>query len=1130
MPYGNWEKGGMSTEEIHDKLLKGMDGPKTFEALYSSSLKLLENMIKELQNTDTIPYNKITWSHNYLLWLMDRLNVMLKEADNDLLRDTISEWTINMLASYIDENENKTLEFLKYCWSRNLLYIIGQRSGSNWEWENDWTTIRIKWNSDKTLNNLGLFNDFTIIEDDYVWDGTTERSGTISHRKVFGKNSEYIFDYRDCDEDTKAKIHYSIINKHLWEVVVTGNKNIKIDSMFSDFSEYDFSSENRIVVRIDEENGQYYLRRRPYDQWDDSRFSLSSAEEWLPIVSNLKISEKSWYLAGIWHKTSEGIEKYASETLSLMDWWDWEISPEDKEEFRKYLSFFPPDSKIKSRLTDWKLMKSLDKEHSLTYFYNRFIVATENRVRQCVRTAQRCWYHKWHPPITMNSILEEWTWSINLRSKNFDSNFERNIWDSDGNGAIDKDKENLNIWKELYNLLSSSKDFKNEYLQYLTNSIESKWDEAKEIIPQERLIKEAEAPNDVISSKDAENYIRILNRLKPIFDEAANNKNNGAVVELAYIINTAIKELWTGNNLSKSSFQLEIFHRMCDIITDDKTLINSRIITGVIVDIFNCNDNEKLENAIRTLSSWYGYAWNQEQSYRLANELNPDWTRKTQIESAEINKCLNKVDELFALDENDIEIDEKWNLKNNNKKLKIIQELYDVVNGKEVILNWGFWPDISAKWPEWIYLILATNGIIPAWEDFKYSERIEIKMQHEWRTVSTGHYKYKENKNMQDICNSIFNSLKSKQAAAEKITEPTLHEEKRKRQSRYNVLSKSSGLSPDEVTERDNLEILLKNENLAKEAIENAKITTKHWKYMTYYSDINNLIYNNLLGYYWDKGWWTNNRIINNIKWFWLYLSDENTKAVEEIAIQIAFSIATWYLWWPALTALSKLGSLGRWAVAIQKWFKKLQIILETKFTKLGSTFIAEATKDNVENFIVQTWMWKNPFEELTIGWDESLVSSLKKSIWEVIFHSDAYNTFSRWSWQIINNVVKLPNILNSVLNRTTKTILKDSVLNLTFWRKNPDWSISHDLWWNTHMVANVAGAVVWHCINRANNTATDRTAETINDIMEKSANGTFTYYRDDSERLYVQNTENNKSVDLTDRNAFEKLEQNGKA
>ena len=79
-------------------------------------------------------------------------------------------------------------------------------------------------------------------------------------------------------------------------------------------------------------------------------------------------------------------------------------------------------------------------------------------------------------------------------------------------------------------------------------------------------------------------------------------------------------------------------------------------------------------------------------------------------------------------------------------------------------------------------------------------------------------------------------------------------------------------------------------------------------------------------------------------------------------------------------------------------------------------------------------------------------------------------------------------------------------------------------------MVANVAGAVFWHCINRINNTATDRTAQTINDIMEKSANGTFTYYWDSSERLYVQNTRNNKSVDLTDYNAFEKLEQNGKA
>lgn len=1143
MPYRNWENGGMSNGEIRDKLLDGMNGGKTFKALYNSCYRLLENMIKEIENTDTIPYNKITWSHNYLFWLKDRINDCLKEADNDLLFDTVSEWTIHMLVSFIDENENKTLEYLRYVWSNALLRIIGQKSGSNWIWENDWTTIRIKWNSDKTLNNLGLFNDYTITEDDYVWEGTTERSGTVSDRRILGKFSEYIFDYRDCDETTKAKVH-SMLNWQLWEVVVNGNKD-KV-SNGGDFSEYDFSSENRIVVRVDEENGQYYLRRRPYDQWDNSRFSLSSATEWLPIVSNLRISEKSWYLAGIWHKANEEIEKYARETLYIMDWWDWEISPENKEEFRKYLSFFPLNSKIKSRLKCWESTKSLDKEHSLAYFYNRFIVATENRVRQFVRTAQRCWYHKWYPPITMNSIFEKWTWSINLRSKNFDSNFERNIWDSDGNGPINKDKENMNIWKELYNLLSSSKEFKNEYLEYLTNSIESKWDEAKEIIPQERLIKEANEPNDVVKPEDAEKYIRKLNLLKPIFDDAASNKNNETVAELAYIINTAIKELSTTNNLSKSSFKNNIYHRICDLITDDIKSLNHHVIDSVIINIFYWKDDKEVEDAVRTLSKWYDYAWNQEQAYRLAEERNPDWTRRAQVKDTEINKCLNKVDELFELNEDDIKIDENWNLVNNSsKKLKIIQDLYDVVNGKEYnVTYYQYKNEVTGlpttwlqrtwanKWPEWIYWILVNSGIIPDWEDFIYREKTEIKTQHEWTTVSTWQFKYKENKNIQSICENIFNALKSKQAAAEKIPEPTLDTEKIKRQTRYDKLNKHSWLKDDERRERDNLEMLLNNEDLAKEAIENAKITTKHMKYMTYYSDINNLIYNNLLGYYWDKGWWTNNNIINSIKWFWfLYVSDENTETLKEIAFQIAFNAATWYLWGPALTALNNMGRIGKWVATIQKWFKKLQTILNTRFWKLGSTFIAEATKDNVENFVVQTWMWNNPFEKLTSGWDKSLLVSFKKSVWEAIFGSDAYRVFSRWSWQLINKeVVKLPNILNGVLNRTVKTVSRDSFLNLTFWRKNPDWTFSHDLWWDTHMVANVAGAVFWHCINRINNTATDRTAQTINDIMEKSANGTFTYYWDSSERLYVQNTRNNKSVDLTDYNAFEKLEQNGKA
>ncbi|MBR7036450.1 hypothetical protein IKI14_00850 [bacterium] len=60
MPYRNWENGGMSNGEIRDKLLDGMNGGKTFKALYNSCYRLLENMIKEIENTDTIPYNKIT--------------------------------------------------------------------------------------------------------------------------------------------------------------------------------------------------------------------------------------------------------------------------------------------------------------------------------------------------------------------------------------------------------------------------------------------------------------------------------------------------------------------------------------------------------------------------------------------------------------------------------------------------------------------------------------------------------------------------------------------------------------------------------------------------------------------------------------------------------------------------------------------------------------------------------------------------------------------------------------------------------------------------------------------------------------------------------------------------------------
>ena len=1082
MVYANWENWGMSQDEIEQGLKSRMNGDNSFQNLYKSGEDLLIKMQRDIKDTDEIPYREVTAWSNKLRPLQETLNEKAEELKSQEKIST-DEKSIKFLAKLIDERENLTLNLLMLSWSRDIAERNRCWSNIPCDVDENGRMVCKAGSENLTLKDIKYLFSAYNITDHYQTESWRALSLT-SERKVDLLDKEYIVDYTQCSEQIKWKVRN--ILHYLEEVTVVAkakNPSTNISPQKNDDSEYEDNSMLIWKVSVTGEWENRHLVWTPYLAWEWGTNS-EPIDLWIkemPLWEWAIIQEAWSYNAGSQVESYRAEQRIKSRVVWKLDENDMNISPEDKPELNKYLDFFWwwKDDKLRKKLQELWPEK-----------YNKFIIATENRVREVVNRAQTRWYELQHPPVSKRHIVS-WLMELNLWESDFSKKVDMCMWNLNGKWG------SCEIWEDLYKLIDGWTfgiwSFESEYADYLNNSILSKRQETQFLAPTTWIIKNYETPpKDNLNENEKRSLVEWLDMLLPLFEDMANDLwhtyldyRDESCAKIIQTTRNAISNLNTWKYFSKKEIKDKVTENIKKLWSHNKNEHEA------MDKVFWWNQSEK-EIWYRELSTLCWYMWNEEQASRIIWKRDNEWNREFKVNNEELNKCLKNIDDLLWINDTDIQFDGNWTLCMNQKLIKI-ERLYELSK----------WSD---QW-ESIQKELVKYGIIP--ESLKNNEKVRDVCENLWKTLSTKEKRMEWNsptpEKVKDSWRIELNKLQAKK------NNWNITDEDEKRLYILDVY-------------------LNKDVDLGNEVI---KKTIESTKALMRYEWINDIVYHDFAMYYWNE-YWTNSEIVDNIQWYWWFtLSDSNAKIFREIVMDIVISAATRYIWWWMLAfwfSASKLaiswtrlatfmGKLTKMWRAIKTWLTSSKYWAKiakywAKFAKYPWDFVKNLSYSTVWDFWKAIREWNNPFDAVasSLNWNirEAIKSAVSFWLWNKI---PAQKVFK--SLKLNLDFSKLPQKVKDGLWEIWNELIKQPVMNLTIWRKNPEtWEYTNSFTWDEHMVWNIVASVF----------AKKYWKVALKQSVSKWTDAWFLYYYDDS-KMYVQNAENPQKVaDLSRDDAFESI------
>ncbi len=1017
--YENWESWGMTQGQIESELeTKAKARWKDVKALYESWDALLKEMSTKMVETEQLSFRLANWTDTNHLTIV-RTNL---KRELEYSQDLKDEWTkadLRNLARIIDRFENETLNNLIYEWGTWLVRDMVRRAWfSNYSYSDDGGVVFGKW-AKGNLSDLVPFANRSVHEF-YVTPWTNTPNGWTSERKVIWENNEFILDYSECwDEDRDAAM--SPISHQLDEAVVTANRKYVEHTREEEQKDPNNYAISKIVVRVEKTTNWYRFRCKNFGEsdWNDWR----SMNEF-PLCSGLKIYEKSSYEAGFSVRSARAQEELRQETLWRIDGWDWEISPAEKPELRKYIDFFPRESKLQNilewvddyekinknrwnmaerRFEDLEPTKISIGERSYNYYYNRFIVATENAVRTVLRQIN-----------TKNGVIRlpnpvDKNGGVHYMMNNFTQPVKINIWPKQSKCSDGSDVETLCLWDDLYNFIFNDDDLKEEYIEYLNNSIKSKYDETDEL-RQDDYEYHSEFWRDELSDDKLENVTSWLNILSGFFEDLLYSEDKTDDHELCYYrINQVIKMINRKKNNGEpvyrgaiSDLVVEVWNIIEKNIWNENEFVNLIywIVFGVKDSQTGKYDPNYVEDCYRRLSEYYNYVGNERQAMRLLYQKDANWnymlkfgrTLEEQKKYVNYNDCINNLNK-FKLSDRDLCYDGEGRLCMNNDLLVKFANLhtYDGVNFEKILIANGVLPKYYSKYFD------NDSGInFGDIEDETEKEYVE---------------------KIQQCISKIKTSLKSRLEKNKNLKfSYDINAVQKRRELRIDELKKKEekGALSDEAEkiEYQNLQIYKANPMVG---LEIEKIAFENMKTMMFYTGIDDLIFWWISSCYAEITGVTNIEIYNDIKWLkGGGLSDRTIQIIKEVINVISEEAIWWFVsaWvWGAFSTLKLWAKLVALANRLGKWWKHATKIFESmgprwanfrnglikfsesKTARLGLAKVAKTVDKTSGEFIsMEAWKvfnsrmnWNNPIDALLdTNFTEDFKNVIKKKVCSV--------------------------------------------------------------------------------------------------------------------------------------------------
>ena len=865
MGYENWENWWKSKEQIESEIHKA-----SWESVYQKIIYVVKKMIDDIKSDENIPYRLTTarWT-NKLIDIVENAKIM--ENIGKTFDNVSRDWSnYSYIAGEIDEGENYLLNQLKYeWWKRNLHFQLSWANISNFTSNEDWSVTL--WECSWTIWNMkNLFYQY-VHNESYEIEWTWQTMEGLSTKNTVNNYwKKYYFDYSNCSDSVKQQVRDILSNQNLNELVVAWQlSKYKWKWKITTFQPDNDDNITNLRVEVDVWNVDLYKN--------------------LPLSKGLIISDSMAY---DWKVKLDKADSQSSLEMEELFWLDIEDSEYEKDprtnpKLKDLIYYF---WWTEEDLTRNELRNDLVK----AWFpkYNKFLIETENRIRSIVSFVRKSQWRLCTPPIDK--------WKIRFTDSN-GKEFKIEIRDSDWWTGSDLPGFS-NLWKDIYCII---KDHKDEYDQYLTTSVLSKWSQTVFLAPEKSIIKNHETTDgisdvDLLMGDSAEinAYIYALKQILNIATDYANNvwdtgsDKDQKLANVVDFLGYSISNLESWKYFSREEIRKNIINKLdtrfcplCEKVmgTSQKALAHNEF-NSIFAHIRNNNNPElpKILLMCRNLSAYYNYAWNFWQWEEIMQLTDESWSRMIQIwiwktpeeqkEYKKYNEWLQKIDQLFKLD---AQFDKNWNLIPNNQT-KNIDELYNIANS-------------SADWKETrekLYVRLVRKWIIP--EDFYKKENI-LKVD--------------------EIMENILKNIEQRKRELES-NRPTTTRVLNDLSSYYLSLHNKWNRTEDENNVLSNLEAFFDmDQNAKNECIE--MIIQKN-KMILKYQWVNNDLFSPLCKGFAEYAGSTNSIVLNQIHWFWWYLSDASSIMMGEMCESVLLTIATWYIWGWVMKAWSCVLKLGK--------------------------------------------------------------------------------------------------------------------------------------------------------------------------------------------------------------------------
>lgn len=622
-----------------------------------------------------------------------------------------------------------------------------------------------------------------------------------------------------------------------------------------------------------------------------------------------------------------------------------DISPEDDEELKKYVSDIPDELREE--------LKKLWNEA-----YRTFIINIENRLASTLREKRRYWYQLQGNLASYRSIWSKFGdaviyWRMNpfISSDNSDwikLNFT--LWDAD-NGTKESvifDYNTLNN-KNLINLLQKEK-FKEYFKLYLEKRTVEIRDNLEEIAPKEDLLMQAQIKHESLGEKMTEEEVILLYswiaKLKKFFNAWKwNDKDvvlNAMINDLNNLEHT-LDEHW--KITSKNILLQNAIEPTISKITSSFPLYNNILPQNILYQKFEdilTKDEITKDTTLRdlsikvwgTLDTWF-YYWTQDWTTSfIADDLSQsdnNWESQLEIDDPQINKYYQRIFKTFNYN---INFDNEWNLISDNGP--IIDELYNACKDN----TW-----------KWIIRVLNKYNIIP--------------------NARTGYEK------IITQCQHLAKALQKTQKRIDGLEK----EIEKSTEKEYSRLILKDNKTPEE---EEHLRVLKYYRSHEKEADAYYKIIYDCTLPLIRYQWISDLISGHLTEIFMEIWWWANInwykweawKIYNDIKWHWIRDFSDSTVVTMANTFD---ALCKACLQWPFIDAAT-LKIMG----AFPKLIKCLNACKGAILTRTSKVATKLLNRINVSTTTIESWI-------------EILKNS--PSMAETVLK----NTFSKlWNWEDI--------------------------------------------------------------------------------------------------------------------------------